>query len=266
MYYRKYFEGTVPSTETTKSVKFGGGTSTYTAYVNRSIVLGKAVEETLKAVGLNAYYDTEDFILYLNKLDKTGVGLISNNVGNPYYYVYDDAVSAAFSSISNSNSGYLPFSGINYKFYVSLIGEPTTLFSVAIGGYSYPATTAFGGITFGYGLNKKTEKEIFLYGGSFFSGTTPNFRLKNTDGTRDEYNSIVVNITFQTLQLNGYINGVVLKEIFDTTGMYTINDCYMGCKTLSAGTTSFYSINGVEYYCPNAYFIIKCPSKIIEKG
>lgn len=266
MYYRKYFEGAVPSTETTKNVKFGGGASTYTAYVNRSIVLGKAVEETLKAVGLNAYYDTEAFILYLNKSDKTGVGLIGTNAGNPYYYVYDDTASMLLSTINTSTTGYYPFSGMNYKFYVSLIGEPTTLFSVAIGGYSYPTTTAFGGITFGIGLNKKTEKEIFLYGGSFFMGSTPTFRVKNIDGTRDEYNAVNIAIGFQTIQLNGYTNGVILKEIFDTTGMYTIKDCYMGCKTLSAGTTSFYSINGIEYYCPNAYFIIKCPSKIIGRG
>lgn len=264
MYYRRYFEGAV-SGNTTKDVTFGGYTTVTTAVVEKSFVIGKAIEETLKDAGMDAYYDTDKFILYFNRKE-AGLGL---------YYNTNNYTSFLFfcEESKDQTNGYIPnnstsFSGSNYKFYITLLGEPTSLCSVAIGSWNSPTSMTYG-FTLGHGENKKTKEKLLLFYGQTFYGVSNlvSFSPKKINGYQDTYTRNATYLSFQTAQLTGFTNGVVLKEVFDTTGMYTINNCYMGCKTIPASATGgFYSINGEEYYSPNQYFIIKCPSKIVKRS
>lgn len=263
MYYRRYFEGTA-SGSTTRGVTFGGSTYVYNVAVERTLAIGRAVAETLKDAGMDSYYDEDNFMLYL-KRGEAGIGLLTlTSLYTCWIFNSDNSTSRVEYNVTSTNS---PFSGLNYKFYVTLLGEPTSLFFLGIGSWANPSY-AFWGPTFGFGKNKKTGEKLQFFGqGNFGSSGFSTFYIRKTDGNEDQYSNAAKQIGFGTVQLQGFNNGVILKEVFDTTGMYTINNCYMGCKTISYGSTyGFYSINGEEYYSPNQYFIIKCPSKIVKRS
>lgn len=264
MYYRRYFEGKIES-NTTKNVVLNSETfvTTQIASLEKSSVVGNAVAETLKDTGMNSYYDDENFILYFNR-DEPGILFFVRNNDSLIMtaLIVDETYVVAY---GNYPSGTSPFNGFNYKFYAGLLGEPTALFGYGVGYWTSPKSI-WNGSLWGIGENKKTGEKIHLWGYGTISSGNPIFYIRKTDGAIEPY-AERKQIDFRTLQLLGFDNGVVLKEIFDTTGMYTIDNCYMGCKTISYGTENgFYSINGEEYYSPNKYLIVKCPSKISIRG
>lgn len=256
MYYRKYFKGAVSASNTTKSIpKRYGTTSKATAYANQTIVLNNAIKETLQDCGINVNFDEDDFQLWVE-----GLPLSIYFTSATAYSIFSPFNDTAFSIANGAN--YIPFSGVNYEFYITVKGEPKNLFDVYIGFYSTPGTmnTSYG---FSICKAKGIKENVELVGTSKpRSGSMFMFK-KIDDGVELVYPGIAVTATMAI----GYsiTNDVELSEGGKTipliqnvfaNGFFRIEDCFFGYGGLSED--NFYNIDGDIYYKRDSYSIIKC--------
>lgn len=267
MYYRKYFEGgPVTATETAK-VTFGACPTQYSVLSQQSQIIGNAVAEVLCEAGMNAYYNEEQFILYPNREEALGIGIFKLAMGTISYFVFSSDDVSNYLVTSSSSYSYQPFnanSGADngkYKFYVTVIGEPKGWLRVHIGTYAAPANMSYG-FGIGYGKDIRDNRRVgFIKINPAYNSN--DFLVRHTDDC-----SLVDGITasgivkFSAAAVTGQPNTLVLINAYDTSGYLTMDNCYLGCLTLTAGATSFYIINGVEYYYPNTNMLIKCISKV----
>lgn len=271
MYYRKYFEGDVGgATSETAIVTFGACTTNYTVYVNQSRVIGHAVEEVLRDAGMNAYYDDDRFILYPNKDEEMGIGIIkrTRNINGYVIYARDSTGVILKETDSSSYTSYQPFTNDtkgSYKFYVSIIGEPKGWLRVYIGAYSNPSIMSYG-FGIGYGRDIRDNRRIgYLMTNPSYN--TAAFYVRHTDDcSLIEGTEYAGKVSFSAPTVSGQTNTLVLISAYATCGYLTMDNCYLGCEALSAGADNFYMINGVEYYYPNANMLIKCISKVGAAG
>lgn len=264
MYYRKYFEGDVDgaTTETAK-VTFGACTTEYSVYVNQSRIIGHALEEVLRDAGMNAFFDDEQFILYPNANEQFGIGVIKQaqltfslimfSADSPYILIQNSSAGVGYQQFNSDALG-------SYRFYITIIGEPTGLLSISMGTYSQPSSVSYNSFCIGYGKDIRNNKRTgYLRFGSFTDDITlcPRYVEDNTLVDGIAYNTA---ISFSTLSVSGETNALVLINAFSKSGYLTLDNCYLGCSALTRG--QFYMINGTEYYYPVPLLLIKCPSKI----
>ncbi|MDE7339925.1 MAG: hypothetical protein K2N80_05095 [Lachnospiraceae bacterium] len=273
MYYRKYFEGgPITSSETVK-VTFGACSAQYNVLIEQSRIIGHAVEEVLCDAGMNAYYDDEHFILYPNREEKLGIGIFKQALGTISYVVFacDDIANVFNTSSSSGGSGYQPFNVTTgadygkYKFYITVIGEPKGWLRVHVGTYNNPANMSYG-FGIGYGKDIRDNRRVGYFVINPGYNTTSFYVRRTDDGSLVDGIAYSETVKFSAAAVTGQTNTLVLINIYDTHGYLTMDNCYLGCSALTAGTNNFYIINGVEYYYPNVNMLIKCISKVSVTG
>ncbi|MCI8358059.1 MAG: hypothetical protein HFI51_07925 [Lachnospiraceae bacterium] len=263
MYYRKYFEGDVGgATAETAIVTFGACTTKYTVYVNQSRVIGHAIEEVLRDAGMNAYYDDDSFILYPDRSEGLGIGIIKGALLALGYVIYaSDSTYVNFNQPSASLANQPFDTGGNYKFYVSIIGEPKGWLRVHIGTYNAPASMSYG-FGIGYGKDIRDNRRVGYLVMNPTNATSAFYVRHTDDGSLVDGIIYSGMVKFSAAAVTGQTNMLVLINAYDSSGYLTMDNCYLGCQALTSGATSFYMINGVEYYYPNNSMLIKCISKV----
>lgn len=265
MYFRKYFEGNTVGVldERQTGVTFGAASTTYTVYKNQSRILGNAIAETLKAAGMAAVYDEENFILYPDKDEKFGIGIIKTAVAtHTFVFFGSDAVSNS-STATSSGTSYQPFdtNGDTYKFYITVVGDPQSLLRVHIGTYSSVTSTSYG-FAIGVGKDIRNNRKVRFAVANPVNSTVAflvryadDCSLVNGIGSKDT-------VSFSENPVTGTTEYLMLIPAFATNGFITMDNAFLGCTTLSYGSTAFYSINGEEYYYPVGTLLLKCPTQI----
>lgn len=271
MYYRKYFEGGPITASDTVKVTFGICSTQYSVLSQQSRVIGNAVAEVLREAGMNAYYNEEQYILYPNREKGLGIGIFKLAMGTISYVIFSSDDTSNYLVTGSAGVAYQPFYiGSNsdngkYKFYVTVIGEPKGWLRIHIGTYSVPASMSYG-FGIGYGKDIRDNRQVgYLVVNP--ANTTSAFYVRHTDDC-----SLVDGIAysgtvkFSAAAVTGQANVLVLINAYDSSGYLTMDNCYLGCQALISGATSFYMINGVEYYYPNTNMLVKCISKVNVAG
>ncbi|MCM1237227.1 MAG: hypothetical protein NC489_44735 [Ruminococcus flavefaciens] len=263
MYFRKYFAGNTIGTldEKQAGVKFGAASTTYTIFVNQSRILGNAIAETLRMAGMNAVYDEENFVLYPEKNEEFGIGIIKQALAAHTFVVYGSDATSNFTAATNSGTSYQPFdtNGDAYKFYVTVIGDPKSLLRVHIGAYSATASTSYG-FAIGVGKDIRNARKVrFVVTNP--SVSTVSFLARYADDcSLIDGMGYSTYIPFTVAAVTGTTEYLILIPAYATNGFISMDNAYLGCSTLSAGNTAFYSINGEEYYYPTTTLLLKCPT------
>lgn len=250
MYFRKYFEGTVSAYNTTASVLVNGTSSRQTVYINQTNIINEAIKETLMAAGIDCEYDSTSCSLHVG-----GVFvqiLAASNAGN--IAVYRKGISSPMQT-SSTSCGIC--SGSNYKFYVTLKGDPKGILVVTIGYYSKPED-----MTYGVAVAKIIDlRDNSRKTGIMLPNNSYNVYIYDESG---EKLSEIETLNFMNLKANNDLTEsgslIPLVEIIDTYGFFKIEQCYMG--TYGLAKDSFYNIGGEVFYMLYNYYLIKCTTEV----
>ncbi len=264
MYFRKYFAGNTIGAldEKQTGVTFGAASTTYTVYKNQTKILGSAIAETLRAAGMKAVYDQENFILYPDEEEGFGIGIIKTALATHTFVIYGSDAASNATSVTTSGTSYQPFdtSGNAYKFYVTVIGDPQSLLRVHIGVYSGVTSAAYG-FAIGVGKDIRNNRKVrFVVGNPTYA--TVAFLARYADDC-SLVNGITYNglVSFSETAVTGTVEYLMLIPAFATNGFITMDNAFLGCSNaLTSGNAAFYSIGGEEYYYPAATLLLKCPT------
>ncbi len=268
MYYRKYFSGDIDDTTITTSVKFGNDISNTTVYVNQSIIIGNAIADTLKDIGVDAQYNEETFILHFNKKYDHGVYIFFTAQNSYTMALYSNEI--GLTNKSNSSASYPLFSipygsqSGSYKFYITLKGEPKTMMLSEIGYYANPSKGSYFFI-WGYCNDIRYNKKLFLWNASAALGSARSgkYYVRNIDSTLVEgYTGTTAQVNFRIIRLNSNdANTLPLINLFSYDGFFILENCFFGTSQISS-TDTFYLIDEEEYYILDDYTIIKCKTEM----
>ncbi|MBD5632444.1 MAG: hypothetical protein HDP34_04375 [Clostridia bacterium] len=264
MYFRKYFAGNTIGTldEKQTNVKFGASSTAYTVYKNQTKILGNAIAETLRVAGMNAVYDEEKFILYPDEDEEFGIGVIKTALATHTFVVFDADTNSYSTTATSNGPSYQPFdaSGETYKFYVTVIGDPQSLLRVHIGAYSSVTSTSYG-FAIGVGKDIRNGRKVRFFAANPTLSTVA-FLVRYADNC-SLVNGITYSgtVSFSVAAVTGTAEYLMLIPAFATNGFIIMENAFLGCSSaLITGSTSFYYINGEEYYYPTATLLLKCPT------
>lgn len=247
MYFRKSFEGVTSNTTYTGNVYIYGISKYIKTYISQTQVINEAIKETLLAAGVHCEYDITRHVLcidgvYAQVLVTSANGTLS---------VYARGIETVFNP-----ANYAIWSGNNYRFQVTLQGDPKGILLVNVGYYSYP----------GY-LNNVVAiaKLMDLRDNSRKLGVIPGCSLSVYvyDASGAQMDGIYT-LQFSPLDNNPVLTDsgsrIPLLESIDSTGFFKIEQCYMGHKGLN--TNSFHNIGGDIYYHIHYYYLVRCTTEI----
>lgn len=245
MYYRKYFSGTISSNTDYRATLSIANNANQNNYYNQTAVICQAIKSTLEDVGILCEYDAETHIFQIE-----GISLQVLCTTNAGYIAY----SANGKSIGSQS--YSPFSGTNYKFYVTLKGDKDGMLQVFIGQYSNPAAETYG-FVMGKGIDLRDGQNIRVVFGGGISGIGSVYILKN-DAILAEYQNTVSfgqRISYHN-DLNDNGKEVTLVECVAQLGRFKLENCYFGQASLTVN--EFYNIGGDIYYYISQNILVKC--------
>lgn len=272
MYYQKYFSGSVDATTTTTQYymgldKIATSTSCRSGHIkNRSDVIGNAIASTLKDVGYpNAYWDSTSGYIFFDKTNsRTGFYL---SVQSSTLYISIGFVSSSYQYIATPTSGY-GYAGItwnsynsspfystgqtasDYKFYITIKGEPKGVMSISIGTYNSPSSE-YSYLHIFRGTDKRNNSDVL--GFNAYQAKTPHVAIftKYSDATYiRELNQITDN---RTLTLDDE-QKIVLIPVFFEYGYIFLNNTFFNP---GISTIGFYKIGNDTYYI-SSYWMTKC--------
>lgn len=259
MFYRKYFNGTIASSSTTKVVPYCYGiTNTKTIYVNQTDVLLDAMKDVLETCGCEVVIDKTNYLIWINGLPLS-LTFTSSQVMSCYFPF---ASSYLFSA---SGTSYEPFSGTDYKFYITVKGDPDGILDVYIGSYSSPATTNTSySFSIGKGKDVRNNQDVRFV--SLARSDSLYYFYKKVNEV-----TLVDGKTTPTTLTCGYAIGndvdltqsgqtIPLVENVTQNGFFKISNCFFGHSSLSRDT--FYNIDGEVYYVRSDYLLVKCSNII----
>lgn len=252
MYYRKYFAGSVEDAKLTRTVVDIATKGNRTEYYVIDDVVCKAIKETLEDAGVSCAYASENSVL---QIDGLTVQFLCYSSATHIYYNVNGA------NIGNQTSN--PFSGNNYKFYVTLKGDIDSVLNIAIGTYSSPTSESYG-ISIGKGKDLKDGLQIRAT--SNISNLTTNYSfyiVKNDEIFRDNKGLIIFGgIITHISSLDGNGTEVTLVECVAQPGRFKLDNSYFGNAALTVDT--FYNIGGDIYYQRSKNILVKCVNKKIS--
>lgn len=248
MYYRRYFAGTISSNtqyRTTKAISTGANTYNY---YNQTDVLLSAIKQTLEDVGILCEYGDSDGILVI---DGSTVQMLVYN-SNSAIVINVNGQQCA----NQTSTGYLPFSGLNYKFYITLKGDIDGILKICIGFYSNPQQESMG-FVLGKGTDLRDNTEIRAVLGGSISNISSLYVLKNDKILEDYKQYINFGWSIGNIAiLNNNGAEVTLVECVAQQGRFKLNNCYFGNASLT--NDAFYNIGGNIYYVISSTILIKC--------
>lgn len=247
MYYRKYFAGTMESYTTYESILNIAVNRNFNRYVYQTEVLCEAIKSTLEGAGITCTYNPETNIFNIGGLSVQIY--VYNQNGNIGFY-------ANGMTIYENNSSAIPFSGLNYKFYVTLRGDVDSVLDICIGAFSDPKTEQYG-ISVGKGTDLKDGSQIYLMG-SLANAYSAQFYIIKEDKIFADFQSL---ITFggEITYVSSLGNDITLIECIAQPGRFKLNNCYFGNQSLSV--LEFFNIGGEIYYKRSKNILVKCISR-----
>ena len=258
MYFRRYFSGSIENPSENKRVTWG--TTTSTVYIEKSRMLGHAIQDTLNAVGMDCRYDDDTFILHFDKNHECGA-IIYYNGSNYLCGLYISTFNGELCKIEFKYFANDILSNNEYKFYITLLGDFKSLLYVGFGTYKSPESL-YTNFTFGYGTDlRDNTKIVYLYANTSASFPTYMY-ISHIDSTGVDGYVGNNSVSLVTVQLKDTKNDTPLIPYFSKPGYLTIDNCFFGHYALTKGITSFYLIDGIEFYYPYDYILIKCPTLI----
>ena len=248
MYYRKYFSGSIESNTAYRLVQNIVNTANTYDYYNQTDVVCSAIKSTLEDVEIQCEYDETSRTLVIDGV--TIQILVYNQNGYIGYYA---------NGITLGQVTYTPFSGLNYKFYVTLKGDKDGMLQIFIGYFSIPAAEVYG-FVIGKGTDLKDGQDIRVASGNNISSVGAVYILKNdailpecktqiTFGQQFTYDSVLTNSGKE----------ITLVECVALPGRFRLNNCYCGSGGLTVG--EFYNIGGDIYYYISKNILVKCVSE-----
>ncbi|MCM1304562.1 MAG: hypothetical protein NC305_13270 [Lachnospiraceae bacterium] len=248
MYFRKYFKGELSSSTGAASITINGTSTRVTAYINQTKVINEAIKETLLAAGISCEYEEATAVLCVEGVF-VQILATSKNGDSSLYIKGNASAVTALGSTRGINSGS------DYKFYVTLVGEPKGILGIRLGWYSAPDSAgeilSIAKIT---DLRDASRKfGIFGSGNSMYIRDEQGEPLKEIDKVTFSYLT-----KFPELTNDGSL--IPLIESIDTSGFFKIDHCYVGNMILEANR--FYDIGGYIYFHQGYYFLIKCTTEI----
>lgn len=260
MFYRKYFEGTIASASVTKGSmpSYYGATTVKTVYVNQTDVVLNAMKDVLETCGCDVIIDKDKYFIWINGVP-ISITFTSATVMSCFIPFLNTAL---FSASGASNH---PFNGTDYKFYITVKGDPDGILDVYIGSNSTPASvnTTYS-ISIGKGKDVRNNNDV-----GFVS-------LARSDSVyyfykKDGEVTLVDGKTTPTTVSPGYAiandadltqsgQTIPLVENVMQNGFLRINNCFFGHSSLSSDT--FYNIDGEVYYERSNLLLVKCSNII----
>ena len=265
MYYRKKYEGTITNFSTKKTYRYNAGTTTgsYSCIEEETRILSEAVVDILHDIGYpDAYRDETSGLIFFEKDDVTGIFLgYTSNATYLYYGVNTTATSLATSAPGSSNgTNYQPFdsSKQNYKFYLTVFGEPKGYFVICIGSYSYPTSTTVAALHIFMGKNIVTGDDIMgIYGANGNSAPS-----SISIYTRKKITQTILTPSMSE-NIVGDDGSIVLMRKRSSIGIFEFPYLYTGnSRNIVTGQTSFYRLKDGVYWTPNTYYIVKCVTEV----
>lgn len=255
MYFRKYFEGTEPYYNSYQNIYINGTSTTKKVYTYQTHIINEAIKETLLAAGIECDYGGIEDKCILRIGGFPVQLLVASNVGNIALYRNGNA-----NPVFTAGTSYGTFSGANYKFYVSLLGDPKSILVITLGYYSNPTNLLYTGIMIAKIIDLRDgSKKI----GVASAGSSAVYIYYESGEPLDEIE--ILNFQGASYNANLCKNGslIPLLESIDTTGFFKIEQCYRGTSGLLANY-NFYNIGGEIFMQPGSSFIylIKCTTEI----
>lgn len=235
MYFRKYFEGTEPYYNSNQNIYINGTSTTKRVYTYQTHIINEAITETLLAAGIECEYGGIEDKCILRIGGFPVQILVASNVGNVALYRNGN-----INPVFTAGTSYGTFSGANYKFYVSLLGDPKSILSINIGSFSSPANLSYTPIMIAKIIDLRDGSKKIGVGST---GSSAMYLYYESGESLDEIE--ILNFQGATYNANLCKNGslIPLMESIDTTGFFKIEQCYRGTSGLSANY-SFYNIGG----------------------
>lgn len=252
MYHRKYFEGTIDSS-TAKTVEANAWFPRMTVFTNQTNILNEAIRSTLIECDCECTYDMDSCILTIN-----GLPLLILPAATGSYSVFRPNNATAFVASANTTQVVL-FSGLNYRFSITVKGDPSGILDVYIGAYQNPmATNPL--FSIGKGKDLRNNAEILTVGNPAITNTSMYIYNKKDitfpSGINGTLTYVFGFVITNYPDLNSYGTKIVLINCIDQSGCFSLNNCYYGNGCLGIG--QFYNIDGTVYYSKNNTTLVKC--------
>lgn len=286
MFYSKYFEGSVDSSTASmiyaplKNKEGASSTNVSNADKTKLEVIGNAIADTLHDCGmLGARYNVDVGYLYFDYANSDiGIHLNSyNNVSNARFLrAWSKADTDLILGYNTTNGSVMnsdvPLTGLfsgtsyvaaNYKFCVTVKGEPTGFFVIYLGTYTNPTSLQYCVGTFFNAEDKRTELPIFGYrlgalpatAGDYYISADTLESVKVANATTGEPALLTPAATLTMLD-----NHLVLIDSYMTNaGFVALQNTYIG-PGLDTDNT-FYEIDSEVYYYKSPY-ITKCVTQV----
>lgn len=250
MYYRKYFAGSVENASLTRNTVWISDNVSRTEYYVQSDVVCMAIKETLEDMGITCTYTSENSVLVIDGLTMQVLRYSS--------YLYYNANGIDIGYVGNT-----PFSGNNYKFYITLKGDIDSVLYIGIGYYSNP-TNELGGFMIGKGKDLKYNSQIRVVSTYDDIKSYSRFYIIKNDEILEGYKQKVVfgGVITSIDDLNNGGTEVTLVECVAQPGRFKLDNSYFGNNVLS--NNEFYNIGGEIYYKISSNILIKCVNEQVS--
>ena len=264
MFKEKLYSGTFTKASTTKAVTRVPETTTVTTNIEKTNIICNALLDFLTECGVDVSYEEESLIIYI-----CGLPVIFYFSGSYMYYSNIYVGGCTVVTGSSTNSVIFNSNG-EYKFKLTLIGEPTGFFSILISNMNLTYTNTVNQVNFVnlenileneqyVGINSGTSSSMFyvfkknpaIFMGASNSNTT---RIFKEDYTMSEKEKNVL----------GNQGKYPLIQKF--MGPYKLLNCYEFIKTneidhystpsQTGGT--FYKIDNKIYMTNSNYALVEC--------
>lgn len=256
MYFKKFFSGQIENNTTRKSLTDDAGTAR-SDYINQGTVVRNAVVETLIASGFDAFVEDETCVINVNGF-RFSVYYANTMTMNIY------SAGRNIHSSGSNNYSYQPFSSLEYKFYVTVKGNPNTSFNIYISQYGANISSDGYGIGISYVTTIIKKQRRVVVRETANAGTEANSvgYVRGIDGSLTDGFSYSDTVSFKIpfsqnpREWNDSGNSISLIPMFDLSGYCVFDGVYLR-NTFSMTVGSFYNLNNKLYYAMNYNMLVE---------
>lgn len=263
MFKEKLYSGTFTKSSATKSIIRIPETTTVSCNIEKTNILCNALLDFLEECGCEVSYENESLIIYI-----CGLPVIFYFSGSNLYYSNIYVGSCTIVTGSSSNSNLFDNNG-NYKFKLTLIGEPTGFFIILISNINLGYVQNINQLSF---VNLENILENEQYAG-INTGAKSSFYIfkKNPVLFMNQSNTLDISLFNSSYNMSDNEKNVLGNQgkyplIQEFAGPYKILNCYKLIKTNELSTVTypnqsggtFYKIDNRIFMTFNQYALVEC--------